>query len=175
MAVKIKLRAPAKPGLAMKVDKDAQMRHEAEAAVAKFEEERDSLLQMREDFKQSFPDAADALEAIKQQEDVVNDAVAQAKTRIAQAKISVGDFLCKRAFSQPGYDDDRLTEILQTNSDRLELFSALVDAGVIKKVVTDRQAAAIFAAQNPKDSKPLQPAWEDKKELTPKVSVPKGI
>jgi hypothetical protein len=175
MTVKIKIRPPAKPSLAVKVDKDAQLRQEAETAVLKFEQERESLLQMREEFQQTFPDAVDALEAIKQQEDVVNDAIAQAKIRIAQAKISVGDFLCKRAFSAPGYDDDALTEILRTNSDRTELFVALVDAGVIKKVVTDRQAAAIFAAQNPKDSKPLQPAWEDKKELTPKVTVPKGV
>jgi len=175
MAIKLRLRPPTKPSLAIKVDKNAQLRKAAEDAVAKFEEERDALLQMREEFRQSFPDATDALEAIKQQEDVVNDVIAQAKTRIAQAKISVGDFLCKRAFGKPGYDDDVLTEILRTSSDRAKLFSALIDAGVIKSVVTDRTAAALFAAQNPKDSKPLQPAWEEEKELTPKVTVPKGV
>ena len=175
MTVKIKIRPLVKPGLAMKVDKDTKLRQEAETAVQKFEEARQELMQLRMEFQQSFPDAADALEAIKQQEDVVNETIAQAKICIAHAKISVGDFLCKRAFSTPGYDDDRLTEILQTSSDRVELFSCLIDAGVIKKVVTDRQAAAIFAAQNPKDSKPLQPAWEEKKELTPKVTVPKGV
>jgi len=176
MGVKIKVRqnpVPSRPGIQGQVDKATQLRKAAEDAVQAFEHEANNLSSMREEFQQAYPDAVDALEAIKQQEDVVAQTIADAKSKVAAAKITIGDFLCKRAFSQPGYDDDRLTEILMSSPQRAELFELLVEAGVIKSVNTDRQAAAVFAAQNPKDSAPLQTAWEDKKELTPRVSVPK--
>jgi predicted Zn-dependent protease len=151
------------------------MREQAKAAVSQFEEEYRALRDMRNEFSTQFPDAAEALAEIKAQEDRVAEAINHAKNQVAQAKVTIGEFLCKRAFSQPGYDDSQLTDIILNHPERDTLFSLLAQAGVITGLKTDRAAAAVFAAQNPQDGAPLQPAWKDKEELTPRVTTPKVL
>lgn len=156
-------------------NEETRLKDEAKQAVQQFETTYRELRDMRKQFSEEFPEAAEALAEIKSQEDRVAEALNHAKTKVAQAKVTIGEFLCKRAFSQPGYDDQQLADILFNHEQRTALFDALVESGVIVGLKTDRAQAAIFSAQNPEFGAPLQPAWKDKEELTPRVTAPKVL
>jgi hypothetical protein len=147
-------------------------RLEAEVAVALYAEERRVLDSMRADFGEEYPDADEALNDIKQQEDSVHHTIATAKTKVGLAKLSVGDFTCTRSYSQAGYDDKKLTDTLNGMKSPGSLFEHLLNAGVIKEIKVDKAASAAFAAANPKLAKKLDDAWQSKTELTPRVTVP---
>jgi hypothetical protein len=145
----------------------------AEVFVEKYEEQRDQLGAMREDFETDFPEANLAMHAIKSQEDIVVHAISVAKAGVGMERKTIGDFICSRAFSSAGYDEKKFTEILLEMKDPGPLLARLMSAGVIKTFKVDKGASAAFSAANPKVAKPLNNAWKDKEELTPRVTVPK--
>ena len=63
---------------------------EAEEAVQVFQAEYNRLNQMNEDFRRDFPDAFAAIQDIKQQEDLVQDAIARAHPLVQQVGEDVG-------------------------------------------------------------------------------------
>lgn len=146
---------------------------EAQEYVARFEDMRGQLMAMREQFEEEYPEAQLALEAIKVQEDTVLNAIADAKAKVAAAGESVGDFKCTRAWAQAGYDDKKLSEIILDMPSPGKMVEQLIQAGVIKEFKVDKANSAAFAAANPKVADPLNKAWVERRELTPRVSVPK--
>ena len=143
----------------------------AEKAVQDFQEERALLDQMKVDFEEKFPDAYEFLQNIKKQEDVVNDSIASAKSLVAQVGETVGDFLCKRKFSKPRYSDEGFTKLVAELGDA-DTVLELAQGGHIKKIALADTATAWFAS-HPNAAQAYQPAWEEKQELTPAVTVPK--
>jgi hypothetical protein len=143
----------------------------AEKAVQDYEGERQLLDQMRIDFVEKYPEAAQFLQDIKQQEDMVSDAISSAKILVSQAGQTVGDFLCKKKFSKPRYGDEDFTKLVGQEEDG-EIVVELIKGGHVKKIALADSATAWFAS-HPKAAETYQPAWQDKKELTAAVTTPK--
>ena len=146
---------------------------EAEAAVTAYEDARDELIKMQEDFEAEHSEAFMMLESIKHQEDAVQDLIAKAKAKVAAVGESVGEFGCTQPYSQPGYDEKKLTDIFRKMKNPGPLLEALMVAGVIKEIKIDKSAGNAFAASNPKTASPLKKAWVERIALTPRVTVPK--
>ena len=143
----------------------------AAEAVQAFENEREQLEQLHQEFEANFPDASQFLQTIKQQEDVVNNAISSAKSLVSQAGETVGDFVCKRKYSKPRYNDDRFTQLVGQSEDG-GIVVELIQGGHVKKVTLADSATAWFAS-HPQSAEAYQSAWDEKKELTAAVTVPK--
>ena len=144
---------------------------EAKAAVELFEEELKNLETMKEDFQQSYPEAQQALEYIKHQEDLVMDKMAAAKILVAAVKKTIGDFKCQIKHKQAHYDDTLFTALAGDQEDGDTIVS-LINGGHIKKITLDKSATTWFA-RNPAASERYLTAWQEKKEMTPAITVPK--
>jgi len=146
---------------------------EAEQAVQTFLDEAARLNQMNDDFRQSFPDAFAALQEIKQQEDVVQEAIARAHPLVQQAKQDIGPFVCQRKFKKAHYDDKEfLTLTAELEDSDAQLLLDMVKEGHVKKITLSDSATGFFA-QNPDVASHYQPAWRERAEMTPAVTVPK--
>jgi len=146
---------------------------DAQAAVAKFEEELEILQQMNRDWKNKYPKAHMELKTIKEQQDLVVALIGKAKPLVAAAKETIGDFKCTRKWSSPKYNDDEITKLISNAENAGEILDELFSEGVIKTVVLDSTLAVPWIAKRPEYSEFFKKAWEDKKEMTPSVSVPK--
>jgi len=157
------------------VKKKLTVQEEAREFVDRFEAACAELSEMEGKFQEDYPEAALALESIKVQEDAVDKAMSDAKSKVAAAGETVGGFKCTPAFSQAGYDDKRLFEIVNAMSgvEQHKILQALLDASVLKGFKVDKPNSAAFAAVNPSLAEPLRSAWREKMPLTPRVSVPK--
>jgi len=143
----------------------------ARNAVDDFEKERTLLADMLEDFEQQHSEAASALQTIKQQEDIVASRIADAKSLVAAAKKTIGEFICQIKHSKPKYDDAAFTELVGKNEDP-DTVIELVKAGAVKKIVLGPSAVKWFA-QHPDAAENYVDAWRDKAEMTPAITVPK--
>jgi hypothetical protein len=153
--------------------KNTKKLREAQEFVQRFEDERAELQAMKDQFEAEYPEAQLALEAIRVQEDTVSTAIDDAKAKVAAAGTTVGDFRCTRAWAQAGYDDKKLSEIILDMREPGKMIELLIKAGVITEFKVDKASSAAFAASNPKIAEPLNKAWLDRRELTPRVTVPK--
>lgn len=143
----------------------------ADAAVRKFEDELQLLKMMRRDFRDKYSKAAAFLDLIKQQEDVVIEAIKSAHPLVQKAKMTIGDFKCQRKFSKPCYDDSRGSEILQDHEEGHQFIYEMLQAGVLK--VGFKPEATQYIAAHPVLSDLLNEAFVAKKEKTAAVTVPK--
>lgn len=145
----------------------------AQGAVKKFEDERDLLVQMQQNFQENFPDAWIALQDIRTQEDVVSEAIAFAHPLVQAAKQSVGEFDCQRKWKQAHYDDKEFVGlIVALDDDEAQVILDLFKGGYIKSIKLDKSATAYFATHQ-EESKHFQEAWKKKTEQTPAVTTPK--
>jgi hypothetical protein len=142
-------------------------------AVQRYEELRRQLEDMKAAFETNHPEAVSELEAIRQMEDTVQEAIATAKAEVASAKESIGEFSCKRRFSSAHYDPARVTEILGALDNAGEVYVNLYRTGVIKSIDFDKNRLVTRISQDPAYSETFKEAWREKSELTPSVSVPK--
>ena len=145
----------------------------AKEAVALFETELESLQRLRGSFEAEYPDAVQALQNIKLQEDAVVDSIARAKPLVAKAGVTVGDFKCQKKFSKAHYDPDIVTKIVSEADNAGEVFEMFVAAGLIKKLDIDKDSTVAYFAQNPELAEAFVDAWKDKTEMTPSITVPK--
>lgn len=161
---------PVKVGTTKQTDPAVQ---EAEQAVQTFLDEAERLNQMNDDFRQSFPDAYAALQEIKQQEDVVQEAIARAHPLVQQAKQDIGPFVCQRKFKKAHYDDKEFLNLTAELDDAdAQLLLTMVKEGHVKKISLNDSVNGFFA-QNPDVAKHYQEAWRERAEMTPAVTVPK--
>lgn len=142
----------------------------ARQAVQRFEEEYELLGRMKRDFANDFPDAFAALEQIKHQEDVVNEAIAFAHPLVQAAKETIGPFVCQRKWKSAHYDDGEFTKLATELDDGV--LRELLAGGYIKKIALDKSATGYFA-QHPDVAKEISAAWRKKKEQTPAITAPK--
>lgn len=163
------LKVPGKPvpPKAASTPRDAAVR-----AVKMYEEARDTLQAMKADFASQFPDANAALQDILHQEDTVRDLIKIAHPLVQAAKETIGDFACQRKWAAAGYDEEKLTGLLKELDNGVEVIQELLAAGIIEKVVLSDLAVSYFA-QHPELAEAFKDAWQDKKEKTAAVSVPK--
>lgn len=154
------------------VPQKVSVKEEAQEAVSQFEQEYQTLLEMRQDFEQSFPEAHQAIQSILQQEDVVQEAIKTAHPLVQQAKETIGDFKCQRKYAQAGYDDKKFMKIIDALEEGGDLVKELLSAGVIKTISLDKKAVEWFA-QHPDAAQVTSDAWHDKYEKTPAVTCPK--
>ena len=167
MALKTKFGSP-KPTMT----KEEEIKKRAEVAVLRFQEQVDQLNEMKAQFAEQFPEAAQAQEAILQQEDVVRELVKTAHAYVQEAKESIGPFSCVRKWSSAGYDDEAVTKLLLQLENSGDVIVDLMSKGVIEQVVLSKDATAFFA-QNPEYGEVVATAWCDKKEKTAAVTDPK--
>lgn len=146
---------------------------EAKKAVTAYEDARDELAKMQEDFEEEHSAAFMALESIRCQEDEVHELISKAKAKVSAVGESVGEFGCSQPYSAPGYDEKKLTNIFLKMKNPGPLLEELMAAGVIKEIKIDKSAGNAFAATNPKKAAPLKKAWAERTALTPRVTVPK--
>jgi uncharacterized membrane-anchored protein YhcB (DUF1043 family) len=168
---RIQLGNKTKKAVGARRQEETSVKELAEQAVQTFEQERELLEQMQAEFEEKFSDAAEFLQTIKQQEDTVMNAIADAKSLVSQAGETVGDFICKRKHSKPRYNDDRFTKLVGQEADG-ETVVELVQGGHVKKIALADSATAWFAS-HPQAAEAYQEAWDEKKELTAAVTVPK--
>lgn len=151
-----------------KVNKTAK----AVAAVKRFDEEYETLQTMKKNWKKKFPKAHDALQQIKEQEDIVTAAMEKAKPLVAEAKETVGGFKCVRKWSSPHYDDKKVTDLIYEAENAADIIAEMFLEGVIKVLELD-ELATPWIAKRPEYSEFFKDAWVDRKEKTPAVSMPK--
>lgn len=144
----------------------------AEEAVANFDEGHQTLLQMQADFKEQHPEAVAFLDVIKQQQDEVEGLIEVAKLKVRTAKLTVGEFVCQRKWSQAGYDGKKMMTIITDLENIGEVVEDLIKEGVVEAIGLSKSALS-FIAGRPEYSELFQPAFEDKKEKTPAVTTPK--
>lgn len=146
----------------------------AEKAVKRYEDELRTLLCMRTSWDEKYPEASRELQELLLQQDKVQDCISAAHSAVAAAKETVGEFVCKRAFSSAGYDDQALVRVLARleEADRASVVNAFLDQGVIKKIVLEK-ASVGMVAQDPDLGNKIKDAWRDRSELTPRVTTPK--
>lgn len=142
-------------------------------AVQRYELLRRSVEDAKASFEKSFPEAVSALQGIRVLEDELNEAIAEAKPKVALAKESVGEFVCKRRFSAAHYDGKMVTEIIGGFENAGEVYEDLYRSGVVKSIDFDRDALTARFARDPGYSKAFGAAWREKSELTPAITVPK--
>jgi len=153
-------------------DIDPGLWNAARDAVAHYEELRSEYETLMADFTERFPEAAAELQNIQLVEDQVFEAIAEAKKRVAEAKVTIGEFHVQRKHSTPAYDPQAVIDICIEEEDRDMLFE-LFTAGIVKKVNFDRDAAKLFIGQTDELSDRFQRAWRDREELSPSVFTPK--
>lgn len=144
----------------------------AEGAVAKFEEERDLLYQMREEFEEKFSDANEFLQSILRQEDVAQESINSVIPFVRDARQNIGEFKCQLKKSKPCYDDKTFMTLVTQLKGGGDILMNLIEGGYIKKIALDSSAAAYFA-QHPPEARHFQSAWRDSIEMTPSVTPPK--
>jgi hypothetical protein len=136
----------------------------------------------RAGWQEDFPEASKALSAVKHLEDATEEAITRAKPLVAAAKQTVGPFKCSRKFSKAAYNSKAVLKCFleaYQQGDEAEqglLASALmdiIDRGMISDIKIDKDVARILLAQSPDLTELLAPAWEDRRELSPSISVPK--
>lgn len=145
----------------------------ARLAVQAFTEQYELMMQMRREWEQSFPDAKLALDDVLMQQDVVKDAIQKAKPLVAAAKMTIGDFIAQRKWEKPHYDEEKLTGILASLENGGEVFAVLLQNGLVKSVVLQKEAAIAWLAQNPEYGAAFEDAFCEEKETTTAVTVPK--
>lgn len=144
----------------------------AQEAVDQYENEFSVLEEMRESFKEEFPEALAALESLARQEDVVQAKIASAIDLVRAAGETVGDFQCQVKYSTAKYDDVEVTNIVGALENGGDIVQSLVQAGAVKKIVLDKKATSFFAT-HPTEAQLFQPAWKDRAPMTPAVTAPK--
>lgn len=145
----------------------------AKAAVENFEVQRRVLGEMKEDWASNYPEANQAHQDVLRQEDLVMQAIADAKPLVAKIKQSIGDFAAQRKYSKPGYDEEEVTKILASLENRLEIFDEMLSSGIVSAIGLDREASLAWFAQRPKYAEAFQSAFRNAAELTCAVTVPK--
>ena len=142
-------------------------------AVHRYETLRHQVEDAKAAFAEQFPEAVAALQSIRTLEDELNEAISDAKPKVALAKETVGDFVCKRRYSAAHYDSKKVTEVLGSFANAGEVFEDLYRAGVVKTIDFDKDALTSCFARDPNYSSAFQSAWKEKTELTPAITVPK--
>jgi hypothetical protein len=146
---------------------------DAQEAVQRYESLRQELEDAKAAFEKKHPKAVAALKSIRELEDSVQDAIAAAKPLVADAKETVGEFLCKRRFSAAHYDGEEVTKILGSFKNSGEVYADLYRVGVVKKIEFDKDRLVSYFARDPGYTEAFKGAWREKTELTPAVTVPK--
>jgi hypothetical protein len=96
---------------------EKQSAHEAvpaHEAVQHYVQLRQRLEEAKVAFEDKHPQAVKELKAIREMQDEVQEAITAAKPLVAEAKESIGDFVCKRRFASAHYDNEKVTSILGT-------------------------------------------------------------
>lgn len=153
--------------------KESAAKGAAQEAVQEYETQRRVLNEMREQWDDNFPEARLAKEDILRQEDFVEDTIKKAKPLVSAAKETVGEFIAKRKFSKPHYDTEAVTKLLGEFENGPEIFGAMLEAGIIKVVDLQREAAVAWFAQNPEMAEAFVDAFCEEAEMTTAVTVPK--
>jgi len=161
-----------KPRAKPKPDVNADLAS-AQRAVQEFETQHRMLVEMKQDWDNNFPEARLALEDIRRQEDMVQDAIKKAKPLVAKCKETVGDFKAQRKFSKPHYDPEEVTRLVTELENGLVIFEEMLDSGIVKVIDLDKDAALAWFAQRPDYSEAFNSAFKPEEEMTTAVTVPK--
>jgi hypothetical protein len=145
----------------------------AKAAVAAFEHQLNVLHKMRQDWEAQFPEANQALENVKKQEDIVNQSINTAKPLVAEAKMSIGKFIAQRKWKKAHYDEEEILQILLGLEEAPQVFEEMLRAGILKKLVLDRETSIAWSAQNPAYGQLIEGAFKQDQEQETAVTVPK--
>ena len=145
----------------------------AREAVTYFEEQYRVLSQMKAEWTANFPKASQARDDIMQQEDIVQAAIQRAKPLVADVKMTIGDFIAQRKWSEGHYDDGELTRLISSSDDGNEILLQFLQEGIVKGVTLDKQRATSWFAQHPEHAARFEGAWKEKAEITTAVMVPK--
>jgi hypothetical protein len=143
----------------------------AQEAVARFEKEYKVLLEMKQEFRDEFPEADRALQDILRQEDLVRQSIKDAHPLVQQARETIGPFKCVPKWTTPGYDDKDFNKLVVEFENGGDILIDLMRAGVAM-VSLDKKATEHFA-QNPELAEAFKAAWREKQEKTAAVTDPK--
>jgi hypothetical protein len=146
---------------------------EAKAAVQYFEQQITILHHMQADWDQAFPDASEALNEVKRQEDIVADSIKKAKPLVAAAKMTIGDFYAQRKWEKAHYDEEVVTQIFNRLENAPQVFMEMLRSGVVKTVELAREPAMAWFAQNPAYAHIFEDAFRSDTEMPTAVTVPK--
>jgi hypothetical protein len=147
-------------------------KQEAAQAVEQYKEKVAEYNQMVDQFESKYVEAIQELDNIRKIEDKIDELVTIAKSKVATAKETVGDFKCQRAFSTPKYDP-MLTASVLVRDNHADLLIDMFKNGVVSSMSFDQDVARLWMDKHPESTELLKEAWQDKTELTPRVSVPK--
>jgi hypothetical protein len=142
-------------------------------AVDDYTYKAQQLESMKEDWRREFSDASREFDSILMQEDAVKEAINKAKPLVAEAKESIGPFVCTLKKSKPCYDTDLVVKILLECEECGKAMEDLLKAGVMTSIVLDNDATVRFMARNKDWGEIFQSAWKESQDLTPAVKVPK--
>lgn len=163
---------PIQPKKKIGIPKKVSALSAAQEAVRVYEEEVERLQEMKQEFKDQFPDADAFLQDIMRQEDLVQDKIKIAIPLIREAKQDVGDFKCQLKRSTPNYDPDQFMKLAMEIEEGGEIIMELIEQGYIKKLVLDPSVTNYFV-NHPDAADHFSDAWRDAQDLTPAITAPK--
>jgi len=168
------VQATAQPEKTPEEEAQERAKKEAQVTVARFIDEYQELTHMKKQFDVSFPEASAALKDIMQQEDLVRDLISAAHPLVQAAKETVGPFVCQRKWASAGYDSKVVTQLIKDMEETAaaNILITLVKDGVIETLGFSKTATA-YIARNAEYNKQFEKAWQEKKEKTAAVTVPK--
>ena len=145
----------------------------AKQAVEDFEKQYQLLQRMRLDWEAQFPEALEALNEVRQQEDIVENAIKRAKPLVATAHVTVGEFKAQRKWDAAHYDGEEITRILAQTPRADKIFLDMLTAGILEAVALNRDASLGWFAQHPDYATIFNKAFVEETETTTAVTVPK--
>lgn len=152
---------------------------EAKEAVKTFDEQRAKWGDMREEFRDEFPDAQLMLDKIEDQHVAAEIALGKAKAAVKKAKQSVGEFKFIQPKSSPGYVNEELLRTVieydgAADEEHNTLLAELYERGVIKGFIVDKDAAKVIHDSGNEVAEAIEEAWsEGGEDLTAQVRSPK--
>lgn len=147
----------------------------AEAAVGEFENLRFNLITEKDNWADTYQDAAAELDSIRILEDECTVALNKAKPLVAAYGKTVGDFKATVRKTKPHYDENLMAaELCELDDENLgEVFKHLVKVGVISGVKLDKVALAAHFSQHPELTEAFEDAYDQGGQETVAVRVPK--
>ena len=142
----------------------------ARDAVQVFELELTHLHTLREEWSANFPEAAEALEDIRRQEDEVAEALKNAKSCVAAAGTTVGEFKLTKKTKAEHYDGQAVTDIIHEQN-RPDIVMELISEGMARIELV--KEATAWIARHQVIAEALESAWRERASLTPAIQVPK--
>lgn len=153
----------------------------AEASAKECEKRTEQYGRAKDNWVKKYPDAADDYRSLEEAKDELQGLYDKTKILIRDSYTQgtpcwTWEFKVQEKKTQPGYDSGEVLKVLVGLPQKTlaEALATLVEKGVIKDLVIDRDAAKVFFPHDQVMASIFEPAYREGGEvMTPAITVPK--